>query len=48
MGRKTTLEQRIDYYIMSYGLEPPVVLEMTKTMLEEYKDRRSSLNPLLD
>ena len=33
MGRKTTLEQRIDYYIMSYGLEPPVVLEMTKTML---------------
>ena len=47
MPRRTTLEQRIDYYIMSYGLEPPVVLEMTKTMLEEYKDRRNSLNPLI-
>lgn len=47
MARRTTLEKRIDFYIMSYDLDPAVVLEMTKTMLEEYKDRRNSLNPLL-
>jgi hypothetical protein len=47
MPRRTTLEQRIDFYIKSFGLDPSVVLEMTRTMLEEYKDRRNALNPLL-
>ena len=47
MPRRTTLEQRIDFYIKSYGLDPTLVLDMTRTMLEEYKDRRNSLNPLI-
>ncbi len=47
MPRRTTLEQRIDFYIKSFGLDPALVLDMTRTMLEEYKDRRNSLNPLL-
>ena len=46
MPRKTTLEQRIDRYIRSFGLDPSVVLEMTRTMLEEYKEERNSDNPL--
>ncbi len=47
MPRRTTLEQRIDFYIQSFGLDPSLVLDMTRTMLEEYKSRRNSLNPLL-
>jgi hypothetical protein len=47
MPRRTTLEQRIDFYIKSFGLDPAVVLDMTRKMLEEYKDRRKSFNPLM-
>ena len=41
------MEQRIDFYIKSFGLDPAVVLDMTRKMLEEYKDRRKSFNPLM-
>ena len=41
MGRKTVMEERIDYYIMSFDLKPSQVLKLTKLLLEEYKEKRN-------
>ena len=40
MSRKTVMEERIDYYIMSFDLKPSQALELTKLWLEEYKEKR--------